>query len=68
MIYFLPLPLVGPSNSACDAAGRIFPFDAYAKVFERSEIPRHLWLFGGDGALTIAMGVLIVVPTAYWVR
>lgn len=66
-LYFL-LPLVGMTEFSLKMRRGVYSFDAYMKVFED---PRFWETFGYSLALaaaTIVVGVLLVVPTAYWVR
>ena len=66
-LYFL-LPLVGMTEFSLKMRRGEYSFDAYAVVFAD---PRFWETFGyslGLAAATIVMGVVLVVPTAYWVR
>lgn len=66
-LYFL-LPLVGMTEFSLKMRRGVYSFDAYVKVFED---PRFWETFGyslGLAAATIVVGVVLVVPTAYWVR
>jgi len=66
-LYFL-LPLVGMGEFSLRMRRGEYSFDAYAVVFGD---PRFWETFGYSLALagaTIVMGVVLVVPTAYWVR
>lgn len=66
-LYFL-LPLVGMGEFSLRMRRGEYSFDAYAVVFAD---PRFWETFGYSLALagaTIVMGVVLVVPTAYWVR
>lgn len=66
-LYFL-LPLVGMTEFSLKMRRGEYSFDAYRKVFED---PTFWATFGYSltlAAATIAVGVLLVVPTAYWVR
>ncbi|MDM7933284.1 ABC transporter permease [Tabrizicola sp.] len=66
-LYFL-LPLVGMTEFSLKMRRGEYSFDAYRRVFE----DQRFWdTFGYSLALsaaTIVVGVLLVVPTAYWVR
>ena len=66
-LYFL-LPLVGMTEFSLKMRRGVYSFDAYARVFED---PRFWETFSYSltlAAATIVFGVLLVVPTAYWVR
>lgn len=66
-LYFL-LPLVGMTEFSLKMRRGVYSFDAYRKVFED---PTFWATFGYSltlAAATIVVGVLLVVPTAYWVR
>lgn len=66
-VYFA-LPLIGMSEFSLRMRRGVYSFDAYAKVFSD---PRFQETFAYSIAMalaTIAFGVLLVVPTAYWVR
>jgi putative spermidine/putrescine transport system permease protein len=66
-LYFV-LPLVGMTEFSLKMRRGEYSFDAYRKVFED---PTFWATFGYSltlALLTIVMGVLLVVPTAYWVR
>ena len=66
-LYFL-LPLVGMTEFSLKMRRGEYSFDAYGKVFAD---PSFWETFGYSltlAAATIVFGVLLVVPTAYWVR
>lgn len=66
-LYFL-LPLLGMGEFSLRMRRGEYSFDAYAVVFAD---PAFWATFGYSLALagaTIVMGVVLVVPTAYWVR
>lgn len=66
-LYFL-LPLVGMAEFSLRMRRGEYSFDAYAVVFAD---PRFWATFGYSLMLavwTIVVGVVLVVPTAYWVR
>lgn len=66
-LYFL-LPLVGMTEFSLKMRRGEYSFDAYRKVFED---PTFWATFGYSltlAAATIVVGVVLVVPTAYWVR
>jgi putative spermidine/putrescine transport system permease protein len=66
-LYFL-LPLVGMTEFSLKMRRGEYSFDAYRRVFE----DQRFWdTFSYSlilAAATIVVGVLLVVPTAYWVR
>lgn len=67
LLYFV-LPLVGMTEFSLKMRRGEYSFDAYTKVLGD---PRFQETFGYSVAMalfTIAFGVLLVVPTAYWVR
>jgi putative spermidine/putrescine transport system permease protein len=66
-LYFL-LPLIGMTEFSLKMRRGEYSFDAYAKVLGD---PRFQETFGYSVAMalfTIVFGVLLIVPTAYWVR
>ena len=66
-LFFL-MPLVGMAEFSLKMRRGVYSFDAYMKVFED---PTFWATFGyslGLAAATIVVGVVLVVPTAYWVR
>jgi ABC-type uncharacterized transport system permease subunit len=66
-LYFF-LPLIGTLEfSLQDAPRRIQPRRLPGRA-RRPALPGDLLLFGVMALMTIVVGVLIVVPTAYWVR
>lgn len=65
---FFALPLVGMSEFSLKMRRGVYSFDAYAKVLGD---PRFQETFGYSvlmALFTILFGVLLIVPTAYWVR
>jgi len=67
LIYFI-LPLVGMTEFSLKMRRGVYSFDAYAKVLND---PRFQETFGYSvlmAIFTIIFGVLLIVPTAYWVR
>ena len=66
-LYFL-MPLVGMTEFSLKMRRGVYSFDAYRRVFEDQRFwdtfSYSLILAGA----TIIFGVLLVVPTAYWVR
>lgn len=67
-ILFFALPLLGLFEFSLSMRREGYTFDAYRAVLADSQF-RETFLYSVMAALaTIVMGVLIVVPTAYWVR
>jgi len=67
LIYFI-LPLVGMAEFSLKMRRGVYSFDAYAKVLGD---PKFQETFGYSvlmALFTIVFGILLVVPTAYWVR
>jgi putative spermidine/putrescine transport system permease protein len=67
LLYFA-LPLIGMTNFSLKMRRGVWSFDAYDKVFAD---PRFVETFSYSVVMalaTIIFGVLLVVPTAYWVR
>lgn len=65
---FFALPLLGMAEFSLKMRRGEYSFDAYAKVLAD---PRFQETFGYSVAMslaTIVVGVLLVVPTAFWVR
>lgn len=65
---FFALPLIGMTEFSLKMRRGEYSFDAYAKVLAD---PRFQETFGYSVLMalaTIAVGVLLVVPTAFWVR
>ena len=66
-LYFL-LPLIATFEFSLRMLRGVYSFDAYASVFSE---PQFRETFGYSmlmALLTIVFGMLLVVPTAYWVR
>lgn len=67
LVYFA-LPLIGMTNFSLKMRRGVYSFDAYAKVLSDPNF-QATFLYSTMLALfTIVFGVLLVVPTAYWVR
>lgn len=67
LLYFA-LPLIGMTNFSLKMRRGEYSLDAYAKVLGDPRF-RETFSFSVTMALvTIVFGVLLVVPTAYWVR
>ncbi|MBP6770545.1 MAG: ABC transporter permease [Reyranella sp.] len=65
--YFI-VPLVGLTEFSLKARRGVYSFDAYAKIIGDPEFQATFSYSVVMALVTIAMGVLIVVPTAFWVR
>ena len=66
-LYFF-LPLLGTAEFSLSMRREGYTFDAYGSVLADPQF-RATFLYSVVMAVaTIAMGILIVVPTAYWVR
>lgn len=67
LLYFA-LPLIGMVEFSLKMRRGVYSFDAYAKVLADPRF-RETFSYSVFMALvTIAFGILLVVPTAYWVR
>jgi putative spermidine/putrescine transport system permease protein len=65
---FFALPLIGMAEFSLKMRRGVYSFDAYVKVLGD---PRFQETFGYSvlmALFTIAFGVFLIVPTAYWVR
>lgn len=67
LLYFI-LPLIGMTNFSLKMRRGEYSFDAYMKVFGDDRFRDTFSYSVTMGLVTIAFGVLLVVPTAYWVR
>ena len=67
MIYFI-LPLWGMTEFSLRMRRDAYSFDAYASVLSMPEFQRTFVFSVVMALVTIVVGVLIVVPTAFWVR
>ncbi len=67
MLYFA-LPLVGMTEFSLKMRRGVYSFDAYRRVFEDPTFWATFSYSLALAAATIVVGVLLVVPTAYWVR
>ncbi|SEN51331.1 putative spermidine/putrescine transport system permease protein [Gemmobacter aquatilis] len=65
--YFL-LPLLGLTEFSLKARRGVYSFDAYAKIIGDPEFQATFAYSITMALVTIVFGVLLVVPTAYWVR
>jgi putative spermidine/putrescine transport system permease protein len=67
LVFFI-LPLIGMAEFSLKMRRGEYSFDAYAKVFADPNFQATFLYSGIMAFATIVFGVLIVVPTAYWVR
>lgn len=65
--YFL-LPLLGMTEFSLKMRRGVYSFDAYRKVFADPDFWATFGYSLALSAATIVVGVVLVVPTAYWVR
>jgi putative spermidine/putrescine transport system permease protein len=66
-VYFL-LPLVATFMFSLSMRRGVYSFDAYASVFSMPEFRESFAYSILLAVLTIVIGMLLVVPTAYWIR
>ena len=67
LLYFF-IPLAGLTEFSLKARRGVYSFDAYAKVIGDPEFQATFTYSIMMALVTIVVGVLIVVPTAFWVR
>ena len=67
LLYFL-LPLIGMAEFSLKMRRGVYSLDAYAKVLGDPKFQATFSYSVMMALLTIVFGVLLVVPTAYWVR
>jgi putative spermidine/putrescine transport system permease protein len=67
LLYFI-LPLLGMTRFSLMMRRGVFSFDAYEKVFADPRFQETFTYSTVMALFTIIFGVLLVVPTAYWVR
>jgi putative spermidine/putrescine transport system permease protein len=67
VLYFF-LPLVGMFEFSLRARRGEYSFDAYANIFSDPEFLRTFGFSLVMALATIVVGILIVAPTAFWVR
>lgn len=67
LLYFF-LPLIGMTNFSLKMRRGEYSFDAYAKVLGDTQFQQTFSYSVTMALLTIVFGVVLVVPTAYWVR
>src|SRR5690606_38667235 len=67
MMIFI-LPLLGMTEFSLAMRRGVYSFDAYVSVLNDPNFRATFSYSVFMGFLTIAFGILLVVPTAYWVR
>lgn len=67
MLYFI-LPLLGMTEFSLKMRRGVYSFDAYAKVLADPRFQETFAYSVGMAIATIIFGVVLIVPTAYWVR
>ncbi len=67
LLYFF-LPLIGMTNFSLKMRRGEYSFDAYAKVLTDPNFQATFSYSVMMAIVTIIFGVILVVPTAYWVR
>ena len=67
LIYFV-LPLIGMAEFSLKMRRGVYSFDAYAKVFADPKFQETFSFSVLMAIFTIIFGMVLVVPTAYWVR
>ncbi|MDO1582532.1 ABC transporter permease [Rhizobium oryzicola] len=67
LLYFI-LPLIGMTNFSLKMRRGVYSFDAYAVVLGDPRFQQTFTYSVTLALLTIIVGVVLVVPTAYWVR
>ncbi len=67
-VLYFALPLIGMAEFSLKMRRGMYSFDAYARVFADPRFQETFFYSIGMALATIVFGVLLVVPTAYWVR
>ncbi|MGL3605070.1 ABC transporter permease [Rhizobium sp. G187] len=67
LLYFI-LPLIGMTNFSLKMRRGEYSFDAYGKVLADPRFQETFSYSVSMALMTIVFGVLLIVPTAYWVR
>lgn len=67
LLYFF-IPLAGLFEFSLKARRGVYSFDAYAKVFADPQFQATFTYSVMMALLTIVIGIVLVVPTAFWVR
>jgi putative spermidine/putrescine transport system permease protein len=65
---FFALPLIGMAEFSLKMRRGVYSFDAYAKVLADPSFQQTFSYSVAMALATILFGILLVVPTAYWVR
>ena len=67
-LTYFALPLIGMTEFSLKMRRGVYSFDAYAKVLADPRFQETFTFSVVMALTTILFGVLLVVPTAYWVR
>jgi len=67
LLYFF-LPLIGMTNFSLKMRRGEYSFDAYARVLADPKFQETFGFSVMMALFTILFGILLIVPTAYWVR
>ena len=67
-IVYFALPLIGMTNFSLKMRRGVYSFDAYAKVLGDPKFQQTFGYSVTMALVTIVFGMLLIVPTAYWVR
>ena len=67
-LTYFALPLIGMTEFSLKMRRGVYSFDAYAKVLAAPRFQETFTFSVVMALTTILFGVLLVVPTAYWVR
>lgn len=67
-LSYFALPLLGLTEFSLRARRGVYSLDAYTKIIHDSEFQATFSYSVVMALVTIAFGILIVVPTAFWVR
>ncbi|RID93522.1 ABC transporter permease [Gemmobacter lutimaris] len=67
-LTYFALPLLGLTEFSLKARRGVYSLDAYAKVIADPEFQATFGYSVMMALVTIVLGILIVVPTAFWVR
>lgn len=67
-LTYFALPLIGMTEFSLKMRRGVYSFDAYAKVLADPRFQETFSYSVVMALFTIAFGILLVVPTAYWVR
>jgi putative spermidine/putrescine transport system permease protein len=67
-IVYFALPLIGMANFSLKMRRGEYSVDAYVKVFGDPRFQETFTYSVAMALVTIVFGILLVVPTAYWIR